>query len=125
MGLAFKQFKTYARIAVMVVVGAAVLLVVFMNRNHKVDVWLFHTFPQTNVLWVMLISGASAVLIAWALRRVRQVFRDLREIRQAKALEAKMKQQQKLAEDLKAQESRIDQKIQGAIGQTEDTTAQS
>jgi len=118
MGLALRQIKTYAKLVVMVAAAVAVLLVVVMNRSHKVDVWLFHSFPQTNVLWVMLVSGVSAVAIAWTLARVRRVIRDVREIRKAKAAEAQMAEQRRLAAELKEQEDRIDTKIQSSIGQT-------
>jgi len=120
MGLAFKQIKTYAKLSVMVLIAEALLLVIVKNRNHKVDVWLFHSFPETNVLWVMLVSGASAVVIIWILGRVRRVLRDLREVRRARALEAKMDEQRRLAEELDKRESRIDEKIQRSINQPGD-----
>ena len=119
MGLALRQIKTYAKLVAMVAAAVAVLLVVLMNRNHKVDVWLFHSFPQTNVLWVMLVSGISAVVIAWTLARVRRVIRDVREIRKAKVVEAQMAEQRRLAAELKEQEDRIDTKIQSSIGQAD------
>lgn len=99
----------------MAVGGVVVLLVVVMNRNHSVDVWFFGRFEQTNVLWVMLVSGASAVVIAWTLSRLRQVIVDVRELNRAKALEESQSAQKRLADELKEQESRIDQKIQKAI----------
>lgn len=122
MALAFKHVKTYAKLAVMIAITVAILLVVVLNRNHKVDVWLFHTFPQTNVLWVMLVSGASAVGIGWILSRVRQVLRDLREIRKAKAMEAQLTEQRQLAEEARERESRIDEKIQQQIDRPGNST---
>ncbi|MBN1342804.1 MAG: hypothetical protein JXQ73_09010 [Phycisphaerae bacterium] len=117
MGLAFKRFKTYAKLVVMVTIAVAVLLVIFMNRNNKVDVWLFHEFPQANVLWVMLISGASVVAITWAMGRFRRVLHEVRELRHANEMESKLAEQRRIAAELKEQESRIDAKIQGVISQ--------
>jgi len=95
--------------------GIAILLVIVMNRNHSVDVWFFGRFEKTNVLWVMLVSGASAVVIAWTLSRLRQVIRDVQEMNRAKVLQAAQDEQKRLADELKEQEGRIDEKIQKAI----------
>ncbi len=118
MGLALKRFKTYAKLAVMAAIALLVLLVILFNwgEKHQVTVWLFHEFSDVNVLWVMLVSGVAAVLIAWVLGWVRRVVRDLRELRKAKEAEAREAEQRRREEKLKEQESRIDAKIQGAIG---------
>lgn len=115
MGLALKRIKTYAKLTAMITVALVILLVIVKNRNHKVDVWLVYKFPQTNVLWVMLVSGASAVAIAKALGMVRKVLRDVKQLRKAKAAEAKLAEQRELAEKLKEQESRIDSKMEKMI----------
>jgi len=117
MGLAFRQIKTYAKITLIVATALAVVLVIVMNGDNTADVWLFHHFKQINVLWLMLVSGASAVVMVWILRRVRKVLREVRELRQAKAVEQKLNEQRRLAEELRRQEERIDAKIKGSIGQ--------
>lgn len=117
MGLALKRIKTYAKLTALITVAVVILLVIVYNRNHKVDIWLFGTIQQTNVLWVMLVSGASAVAIVKALGLVRKVLRDVKQIRKAKAAEVQLAEQRKLAEKLREQESRIDSKMEKMISQ--------
>jgi type VI protein secretion system component VasK len=117
MGLAFRRIKTYSKAILICAIAVAVTLVIAKNNGNTVDVWLFHHFTQINVLWLMLVSGASTVVVVWALWRVRRVFRELRELRKAKEIEAKLNEQRRLAEELKRQEQRIDAKIKESIGQ--------
>jgi uncharacterized membrane protein (DUF106 family) len=117
MGLALKQIKTYAKLVLMIAVALLILLVIVMNRNHKVEVWLIYRFPQTNVLWVMLVSGLSTVVIVKASGWVRKVLRDMKQLRKARDAETKVAEQRELAAKLKEQESRIDSKIEEMISQ--------
>jgi type VI protein secretion system component VasK len=117
MGLAFRQFKTYSKAFVILVIALAVASVIVMNLGNTADVWFFHHFGQINVLWLMLVSGASAVLIVWSLRLVRKVAGEVRELRQIKQSEAKLSEQRRLAEELKQQELRIDAKLKESIAQ--------
>lgn len=117
MGLALKQIKTYAKLTIMVGIALAALIVIWKNSDNRVTVWFFRPFPETNVLWVMVVSGVSAVVITRALVWFRKVVRDMREIRKAKVVQAKLTEQRELAEKLKEQESRIDSKMRKIINQ--------
>ncbi len=106
----------------MVAFAGAVLLVIVMNRNHKVDVWFFHRFPQTNVLWVMLVSGVSAAVIVWVLLRVRRVLRELREVRGLRAKELEDRKHRERERMLRETENRIDQKLKQVVEQPAETS---
>jgi type VI protein secretion system component VasK len=117
MGLAFQQIKTYAKIFVLFAIALAVSLVVVMNIGNTAKVWFFGTYEQINVLWLMLTSGATAVVLVWVLRRVHMVVRDLRDLRHKKDVEAKLAEQRKLAEEVRQREERIDAKLKTSLEQ--------
>ena len=118
MGLAFKQFKVYTKVVLVLAVALAVGFVLLKNREYRVPVWFFGlTDPrkEINVVWLILCSAVGAIVAWTVLRATLGVVQDLREVARAKEVQRRDRHQQELAAKLKEQERRIDEKISKAI----------
>lgn len=88
MKLAFKRATLYLRICVLVVVGGAIALTLFKNRNNDVSVWFFgltDTEQKINVVWLMLCTSVGTLIAWWAASLVWGLIRDARELRNVDA----------------------------------------
>lgn len=120
MSLALKRIKAYLKLAIIIAVVVAILLVVLKNRTNTADVWLFADFPQVNVLWLILVTAVSAVVIWWGLWKVFGVLRELREVRRLRQAQAQIEDQRRLAQELAEREKRIDAKVRRSISEEAD-----
>ena len=118
MGLAFKQFKVYTKVVLVLAVALAVGAVLLENREYRVPVWFFGLTDPTkeiNVVWLILCSAVGAIVAWTVLRATLGVVQDLRGVARAKEVQRRDRSQQELAAKLKEQERRIDEKISKAI----------
>ncbi len=118
MGLAFKQFKVYTKVVLVLAVALAVGAVLLKNREYRVPVWFFGLTDPTkeiNVVWLILCSAVGAIVAWTVLRATLGVVKELRQVARAKEVQARDRSQQELAAKLKEQERRIDEKISKAI----------
>ncbi len=76
-----QKVKVWTKFIGIIVIFFAILLVIFMNRNNKVDVWVFHRFEDIAVLWVILISAVGAVIGLKCLGIVRQTINELKQLK--------------------------------------------
>ena len=83
MGLALKRFKVYLRLGAIIVVVLIALLIIFMNRNHKADIWFFGYYPQINVIWLILVTAVVSVIGWWVVSKIIQVIREVRQVRRS------------------------------------------
>lgn len=115
MSLAYKRLKVYLRVGLaltIIVLGAVVL---FKNRNHRVQLWFFGlTDPDkpTNVVWVMVWTAAITRTAWWLFSFSRGMIRDMREIRRRRATEDAEQAQRQRAAMLDQRERTIDERLQ-------------
>lgn len=57
---------------------AAVLLIIIKNRNNRTDLWLFHTFKDESVLWLIVITAAATLVIYLVVRGVRSALKRVK-----------------------------------------------
>jgi len=75
------KVKVWSKFIGILIIIFAIVLVIFMNRNNKVDIWIFHKFENIAVLWVIIISALGA-LIGWkCLGIVRQTIKELKQLK--------------------------------------------
>ena len=114
MSLAFRQFKVYLRIALIVLIGIGVALVLFNNRAYSVRFWFFglreHTEP-INVVWLMLCTALGTLLTWWVLSIAWGLIRDWRELKRLKANAELVKAQTKHEAELTVREKRLQEKL--------------
>ena len=115
MGLALKQIKVYLRLAAIIAIVLIALLIVFMNRNHKADIWFFGYYQQIDVLWLILVTAIVSVIGWWIVSKVIGVVREVRQVRQSVKMEKKFDEQRRIAEQLTEREKRIDEKVHRSI----------
>jgi len=123
MSLAFKRFKVYLRVGLVMAILVLGAVVLFMNRKNTVPVWFFGLIDPgkpTNVVWVMLWTAALTRTAFWIFSFSRGMIRDMREIRNQRAAEiAELAQRERTAK-LDAREKRIDDKLK-QFGETKET----
>lgn len=116
-----KALAVYLRIAVVLLVAGAIGLILFKNRSYTVNVWLFGlTDAETpvNVVWVILATAVTTLVLWWVFVLSRGLVRDLRELkREQEAAGLQKASEQKLAE-LDARQRRIEQKLAPTVGDT-------
>ena len=115
MGLAFRQIKVYSKLAVVALVAAFVVVVAVMNQGNTADVWLLKKYEQVPTLWLIFFTSAVAVVTGWAAWGTRRLLREWRQVRREAGAEAKLAEQKRLADELTAQERRINEKLTESI----------
>ncbi|MHC4066002.1 MAG: hypothetical protein ACYSUI_16100 [Planctomycetota bacterium] len=119
MSLAFKQIKVYTKVALVLVVAMAIGAIFWKNRGHYVRFWFFGVVDsqqEINVVWLILCTAVGSILSWWVLLTGVSLIRDVREVRRDQALRKREDDQRELAEKLREQEKRIDDKLKHAIG---------
>ena len=125
MSLAFKRFKVYTKVVLVVIVALAIGTVFFKNRDHQVRFWFFGLVDdgaQINVVWLIVCTAVGAVFSWWVLLAALGTIKDLREVRREGEFEKREKAQQEKAQKLREQERRIDEKVSRAIGKDADSS---
>ena len=125
MALALKRVKVYLKSAAILAGTVAVLLVVVMNRNHTADFWFFHKYENVGVLWLILATATSSILVWWGAGKVVGVVRDLRELRRTREAERLAVNQSLRDQELTEREKRIDEKIRRSIATDKETVSRS
>ena len=115
MGLAVKRIKVYLKLGAIIAIVLVALLIVFMNRNHKADIWFFGYYQQINVLWLILVTAIVSVIGWLVVSKIIGVVREVRQLRQAAAMEQQLDEQRRMAEQLTEREKRIDEKVRQSI----------
>ncbi|NOS99100.1 MAG: hypothetical protein HOP29_00550 [Phycisphaerales bacterium] len=111
-----KQIKVYLKLTVLVALTLVGVLVVYYNRNHRVDVWFFRTFESINVLWLILCIVGGTLVSWWLLSLSVGVWRDVRELSRSAAERTREEEQATRARLLEEKEKRIDEKLKQALG---------
>jgi len=91
MSLAFDKVKVYFKLAVMIAAALLVVIVIWYNRRHEVDVWFFGTIEDVNVLWLMLCTAVGTVVFWRLVRLTRHVIKDVHKVRAKKERSAQAK----------------------------------
>lgn len=112
-----KQIIVYAKVAILCVVVAFVLLVIWMNRGYKTRFWPWAVDAEVSTLWLMLATSVASVAVFWVTSKIRRVFFELAEVRRSKAAAEAAKAQAVRQAELAAAEQRIDEKLQRALGE--------
>lgn len=120
MNLALRTFAVYCKLALAGAVGVLVAVVVWMNSDNRVNFWLLRTHEQVNVLYIILITAITSIVVFWILLKIRGVLRDLRGVRAEKLKAEAAAAQQRQAAELAAREKRLDEKLRRSI--TEDAS---
>ncbi len=77
-----KKTKVWVKLIFIIVITFIFLLIIFMNRNNKTDIWLlFYTFHDVVVLWIILITAIITLIIERVLKFVFQTIKELKELR--------------------------------------------
>jgi len=114
MSLAFRRIKVYIRTALVVIVLAAVAVVLIKNRGNRVPVWFFGLIDEKqeiNVVWLILCTAAGSIVSWWVIRAGVGLLRDMRELQRDSEFRRREQEQKELADKLREQERRIDEKI--------------
>ncbi len=110
-----KQVVVYARVTVVCVILALVVVVVFKNWKFETHFWPGAVTAKVKTLWFMIATSAFSIAVFWTLSKMRRVFRDLGQLRAERAERQKAEEQQKRQDHLDQQERRIDEKIKTAL----------
>ncbi len=124
MSVAFRQLGVYVRGAIVLVVAAAIGLVLFKNRGNEVSFWFFGLTGDTeiNVVWLILCTAAGTLVTWWALSLGRGIWRDMREVKQVRAIDKAASKLDIRTAELEERERRIDEKLRRAIDENEENS---
>lgn len=120
--LALKRFQVYLRTGVVVLLVGAIGIVLLKNRNHEARFWFFGLSDENapvNVVWLLVSTAGTTLLIARIVWFMRGLMRDMRELRHS----GLVCEQQRRAAELDERERRLDEKLKaaGSTGATEST----
>lgn len=119
MSLAIKRIKVYVRVLIVAVLVVTIGLVLFKNRNNSVGFWFFGLTDEskpTNVVWLLVWTASSTLLVARIFWYLRGVWRDLHELKQTDAHRAAIKEQEKRTTELAERERRLIERLDAANG---------
>lgn len=116
MSLALKSLKVYLKLFAILAAAVVILLTVVMNQENKATIWfLWRSYEQVNVLWLILITAVSSVVSWWAFLKLFGILREFREVRKARRTQFQTEEQQRLARELAEREKRLDEKLRRSI----------
>jgi len=133
MSLAFRQFKVYLRVALIVLIGSGVALILFRNRGYSVRFWFFWLRDETqpvNVVWLMLCTAGGTLLSWWVVSVAWGLIRDWRELKRLRADADMARAQAQREAELTQRERRLQEKLDAvtepghAPGDSEDAGAE-
>ena len=125
MSLAFKRIKVYTKLTLVVIVALAIGAVFLKNRDHEVRFWFFGLVDdqaRINVVWLIVCTAVGAIFSWWVLLAALGPIKDMREVRRESEFQKREKAQQEMAQKLREQERRIDEKVSKAIGKDADSS---
>ena len=117
MTLVLRRIWVYLKLTAILAVVAVILTVVVENRDNTANVWLFKTYDNLNVLWLILITAISSIVGWWGFLKVFGVIRELREVRRKAAEQRQIEEQRRLASELAERERRLDEKVKRSISE--------
>lgn len=115
MSLAFKQVKVYLRsgLVLMVIVTAGVVL--WNNRGYSTPVWFFGLTDEAqpiNVVWLIVCTATATRTAQWLLSFCWGLWRDMREVKRARATEQERKAHEQRSAELDERERRLEEMLQ-------------
>jgi len=75
------NFKAWVKMIFTLVCCIVVLLIILMNRNHRTDVWVFYSFREVSVLWLILVTAAATLVVYWVARGIFGEYRRIKQYR--------------------------------------------
>ena len=117
MSLAFKRVKVYVRVLIIAVLVVVIGLILFQNRQNSVRFWFFGLTDesrQMNVVWLLVWTASSTLLVARIFWYLRGVWRDLRELKQVDAERAVVEVQEERTAGLEERERRLVERLDAA-----------
>lgn len=117
MSLAFTRVRVYLRMAVVVGLVCAIGLVLFKNRSNAVTFWFFGLTDVTkpvNVVWLIVWTASSTLLVARVFWFARGIWREFRELKELEVAKATAEAQTQRAAELNERERRVEEKLKSA-----------
>lgn len=110
-----KRMGVYAKVGVVVIVLAAIVVLVWQNRRYTTNFWPGAAEADVPTLWLILLTAILSILVFWILSRMRRVFSELSEIRAERAAQREQAAHEQRRRELDAQERRIDEKLKKGL----------
>lgn len=117
MSLAFTRVRVYLRMAVVAGLVCAIGLVLFKNRSNAVTFWFFGLTDVTkpvNVVWLIVWTASSTLLVARVFWFARGIWREFRELKELEVAKATAEAQTQRAAELNERERRVEEKLKSA-----------
>lgn len=115
MSLAFKQVKVYLRTGLVLLVIVTVGIVLWNNRGYRTPVWFFGLTDEKqpiNVVWLIVWTATATRTAQWVLSFCWGLWRDMREVKSARATEQERKAHERRAAELDERERRLEEMFQ-------------
>lgn len=81
--MALGKAKAWVRLIVLVVLVAAAGLVVAKNWGRTANLWLFHSFDNIPVLWLMVVTAVASIVGWWMIGGLRGAYQQVRKTRRS------------------------------------------
>lgn len=117
MSLAFTRVRVYLRVAVVAGLVCAIGLVLFKNRGNTVTFWFFgltDAAKPLNVVWLIVWTASSTLLVARVFWFARGIWREFRELKELEVAKATAEAQTQRAAELDERERRVEEKLKSA-----------
>ncbi len=115
MSLAFKQVKVYLQTGLVLFVIVTVGMVLWNNRGYHTPVWFFGLTDENqpvNVVWLIVWTATATRTAQWVLSFCWGLWRDMREVKRARATEQERKAQEQRTAELDEREQRLEEMLQ-------------
>lgn len=115
MSLAFKQVKVYLRFGLVLLVIVTAGIVLWNNRGYRTPVWFFGLTDEKksiSVVWLIVWTAMATRTAQWVLSFCWGLWRDMREVKRARATEQERKAHERRAAELDDRERRLEEMLQ-------------
>ena len=113
--LAFKQVKVYLRSGLVLLVVVTAGIVLWKNRGYHTPVWFFGLTDEKksiSVVWLIVCTATATRTAQWVLSFCWGLWRDMREVKRARATEQERKSQEKRSAELDERERRLEEMLE-------------
>ena len=87
----FSKIMAWTKFIIFLCLILAALLVILMNHGNKARLWLFHSFGDVSVLWLIVVTAVASI-VGWKI--IGGVWRAYGEIRRSETESARSENKQ-------------------------------
>jgi hypothetical protein len=77
--MTMQKLKSWVRLILTIAIILAAGLIILLNRGNHADLWLFHSFTDVSVIWLLIVTSLVTLVGYWIVKGVYRAYRDVKQ----------------------------------------------